>query len=105
MLNQLGYNQLRLYRSAKRVEIHAGKQKYGTAGGASTCNSGDAYEKHSEIRRQNKDTLKHSSATGTGQRETRMDIKRGQVQNFDLLDRRDSGDISGKILKMWELRD
>ena len=73
----------------KRVEIQAGKQKYGTAGGASTCNSGDAYEKHSEIRRQKKDKLKHSSATGTGQRETRMAIERGQVQNFDLLGRRD----------------
>ena len=58
----------------KRVEIHTGKQKYGTAGSASTCNSSDAYEKHSEIRRQNKDTLKHGSATGTGQRETRMAI-------------------------------
>ena len=58
----------------KRVEIHTGKQKYGTAGGASKCNSGDAYEKHSEIRRQNKDKLKHSSPTGTGQRETRMAI-------------------------------
>ena len=54
----------------KRVEIHAGKQKYGTAGGASTCNAGDAYEKHSEIRRQNKDKLKHSSVTGTGERNT-----------------------------------
>ena len=53
----------------KRVEIHAGKQKYGTAGGASTCNAGDAYKKHSEIRRQNKDKLKHSSVTGTGERE------------------------------------
>ena len=58
----------------KRVEIHTGNQKYGTAGGASTCNSGDAYEKHNEIRRQNKDKLKHSSASGTGQRETRMAI-------------------------------
>ena len=58
----------------KRIEIHTGKQKYGTAGGASIRNSGDAYEKHSEIRRQNKDKLKHSSATGTGQRETRMAI-------------------------------
>ena len=58
----------------KRVEIHTGKQMYGTAGGASIRNSGDAYEKHSEIRRQNKDKLKHSSATGTGQRETRMAI-------------------------------
>ena len=56
----------------KRVEKFPGKQKYGTAGGASIRNSGDAYEKHSEIRRQNKDTLKHGSATGTGQRETRM---------------------------------
>ncbi len=28
----------------KRVEIHTGKQKYGTAGGASTCNSGDTLE-------------------------------------------------------------
>ena len=35
----------------KRVEIHTGKQKYGTGGSTSTCNSGDAYEKHSEIRR------------------------------------------------------
>ena len=58
----------------KRVESHAGKQKYGTASGASIRNSGDAYEKHSEIRRQNKDKLKHSSATWTGQRETRMAI-------------------------------
>ncbi len=58
----------------KRVEKLTGKQKYGTAGGASIRNSGDAYEKHSEIRRQNKDTLKHSSAAGTGQRETRMAI-------------------------------
>ena len=58
----------------KRVEIQAGKQKYGTAGSASRCKSSDAYEKHSEIRRQNKDKLKHSSATGTGQRETRMAI-------------------------------
>ena len=58
----------------KRVEIHTGNQKYGTAGSASTCNSGDAYEKHSEIRRQNKDTLKHSSAKGTGQRDTLMAI-------------------------------
>ena len=58
----------------KRVEILAGKQKYGTAGGASIRDSGDAYEKHSEIRRQNKDKLKHSSATWTGQRETRMAI-------------------------------
>ena len=58
----------------KRVEIHTGNQKYGIAGSASTYNSGDAYEKHSEIRRQNKDKLKHSSATGTGQRETRMAI-------------------------------
>ena len=58
----------------KRVEIHTGKQKYGTAGSASTCNSGDAYKKHSEIRRQNKYKLKHSSAIGTGQRETRMAI-------------------------------
>ena len=57
----------------KRVEKFPGKQKYGTAG-ASIRNSGDAYEKHSEIRRQNKDTLKHGSATGTGQRETRMAI-------------------------------
>ena len=58
----------------KRVEKLTGKQKYGTAGSASTCNSGDAYEKHSEIRRQNKDKLKHSSAAGTGQREKRMAI-------------------------------
>ena len=28
----------------KRVEIHAGKQKYGTAGGASIRNSGDTLE-------------------------------------------------------------
>ena len=28
----------------KRVEIHAGKQKYGTAGGASIRNSGDTHE-------------------------------------------------------------
>ncbi len=89
----------------KRVEIHTEKQKYGNAGSASTCNSGDAYEKHSEIRRQNKDTLKHSSATGTGQRETRMAVWRGQVQNFDPLGRRDSGHVSGKILKMRALRD
>ncbi len=59
---------------AKRVEIHTGKQMYGTAGGASTYNSGDANENHSEIRRQNKDKLKDSSDTGTGQRETRMAI-------------------------------
>ncbi len=85
----------------KRVEIHTAKQKYGTAGGASTCNSGDAYEKHSEIRRQNKDTLKHGSATGTGQRETRM----AKVQNFDLLDRRDSGHIRGKTQKLSALQD
>ena len=58
----------------KRVEIHTGNQKYGTAGGASIRNSGDTHEKHSEIRRQNKDKLKHSSATGTGKRETRMAI-------------------------------
>ena len=58
----------------KRVENLTGKQKYGNASSASTCNSGDAYEKHSEIRRQNKDKLKHSSDTGTGQRETRMAI-------------------------------
>ena len=58
----------------KRVENNTGKQKYGTAGGASIRNSEDTYEKHSEIRRQNKDKLKHSSATGTGQRETRMAI-------------------------------
>ena len=94
-----------MHSPVKRGEIHTGNQKYGTAGSASTCNSGDAYEKHSEIRRQNKDkdTLKHSSATGTGQRETRMAIKRGQVQNFDLRDRRDSGHIRGKILKMRTL--
>ena len=58
----------------KRVEIHTGKQMYGNAGGASIRNSGDTYEKHSEIRRQNKDKLKDSSDTGTGQRETRMAI-------------------------------
>ena len=58
----------------KMVEKLTGKQNYGTAGGASTCNSGDAYENHSEIRRQNKDKLKHNSTTGTGQRETRMAI-------------------------------
>ena len=58
----------------KSVEIQTGKQTYGTASGASIRNSGDAYEKHSEIRRQNKDKLKHSSATGTGQRETHMAI-------------------------------
>ena len=74
LLNQLRYRQLRPHRPVKRVEKLTGKQKYGTAGGASTCNSGDAYEKHSEIRRQNKDKLKHSSAIGTGQRETRMAI-------------------------------
>ena len=28
----------------KRVEIHAGKQKYGTAGGASIRDSGDTHE-------------------------------------------------------------
>ena len=28
----------------KRVEIHTGKQKYGTAGGASIRNSGDTHE-------------------------------------------------------------
>ena len=28
----------------KRVEKLTGKQKYGTAGGASTCNSGDTHE-------------------------------------------------------------
>ena len=39
----------------KRVEKLTGKQKYGTAGGASIRNSGDTHEKHSEIRRQNKD--------------------------------------------------
>ena len=58
----------------KMVEKLTGKQKFGTAGGASRCNSSDAYEKHGEIRRQNKDKLKHSSATWTGQRETRMAI-------------------------------
>ena len=58
----------------KRVEKLTGKQKYGTAGGASIRNSGDTHEKHSKIRRQNKDKLKHSPATGTGQRETRMAI-------------------------------
>ena len=74
LLNQLRYRQLRIHLPVKRVEIHTGKQKYGTGGSASTCNSGDAYEKHSEIRRQNKDRIKHSSVTGTGQRETRMAI-------------------------------
>ena len=28
----------------KRVENHTGKQMYGTAGSASTCNSGDTHE-------------------------------------------------------------
>ena len=87
----------------KRVEKLTGKQKYGTAGGTSIRNSGDTHEKHSEIRRQNKDKLKHSSDIGTGQRETRMAVWRGQVQNFDPLDRRDSGHIRGKTLRLSAL--
>ena len=53
----------------------------------------------------NKDTLKHSSSTGTGYCDTRMTIQHGQAQNFDLLGRRDFGYILGKILKLSVLRD
>ena len=49
----------------KRVEIHTGKQKYGTVGGASIRNSGDTQENATARIYENKDTLKHSSATGT----------------------------------------
>ena len=53
----------------------------------------------------NKDTLKHSSSTGTGYCDTRMTIQHGQAQNFYPLDRRDLGRIRGKILKLSALRD
>ena len=52
-----------------------------------------------------KDTLKQSSATGTGHNDTHIPIWRGQAQNFNPLDRRDSGYICGKILKLSALRD
>ena len=38
----------------KRVEIQAGKQKYGTAGSASTCNSGDTHETDIDLSRGSK---------------------------------------------------
>ena len=44
MPNQLRYRQLQINLPVKRVEIHTGKQKYGTAGGASIRNSGDTLE-------------------------------------------------------------
>ena len=43
--------------------------------------------------------------TGTSRSDTCVDMWGGQVQNFDLLDRRDQEDISGKILKMKSLRE
>ena len=33
-----------MHSPVKRGEIHTGNQKYGTAGSASTCNSGDTHE-------------------------------------------------------------
>ena len=42
--NQLRYKQLQINLLVKRIENHNGKQKYGTAGSASTCNSGDTHE-------------------------------------------------------------
>ena len=51
----------------------------------------------------NKDTLKHGSMIGTGHNDTHIPIWRGQAQNFDLLGRRDSGYIRGKILKLSAL--
>ena len=46
-----------------------------------------------------------SPATGTGRSDTCVDMWRGQVQNIDLLDRRDSGHIRGKTLKLSALQD
>ena len=46
-----------------------------------------------------------SPVTGTGRSDTCVDMWGGQVQNLDLLDRRDSGHIRGKILKIRALRD
>ena len=46
-----------------------------------------------------------SPAAGTGRSDTCVDMWREQVQNFDLLGRRDSGHIRGKILKMRALLD
>ena len=42
--NQLRYKQLQINLLVKRIENHNGKQKYGTAGSASTSNSGDTHE-------------------------------------------------------------
>ena len=42
--NQLRYRQLQINLPVKRVEKFPGKQKYGTAGGASIRDSGDTHE-------------------------------------------------------------
>ena len=54
----------------KRVEIHTGKQKYGTAGGASIRNSGDTHEndtarKYDKTRIHSNILLPQVNATGT----------------------------------------
>ena len=54
LLNQLRYRQLRIHLPVKRVEIHTGNQKYGTAGSASICNSGDTHENDIDLSRGSK---------------------------------------------------
>ena len=118
-LNQLRYRQLQPHRPVKRVETETvithvaigrvqrqnqDKLKDGQKMGKSTCaivrSVGNITGSF-----QCRLCTRPSPVTGTGRSDTCVDRWRGQVQNFDLLDRRDSGHIRGKILKMRVLRD
>ena len=117
--NQLRYRQLQLYRSAKRVETETvithvalwrgqrqnqDKLKDGQKMGKSTCaivrSVGNITGSF-----QCRLCTRPSPVTGTGLSNTCADRWRGQVQNIDLLDRHDSGQIRGKTLKLSALQD